>query len=394
VDIERSDAKVEMIKPGIRDIISKNFVLTFLAHFFFAVGFHSLLPTLPLYLAELKFNDTEIGIIIGAFAISALLSRPVSGVALQRYTHKYVIALGCGIFSLTMIAFLFVTGFWMLFLIRVFQGASFAFVTTASFALIVDISPPARRGQGLAYFLLSANIAMVVAPSFGMFLINLFSFSTLFITLFIISVAALITIWALKADGSHESAEPIAKSNSLICRPAIPSSIVSLGQQFGWGAISAFFPLYAVQKGVVNPGLFFGAMAVSMLVCRAFGSNLINRYNPRNLIVTLITGTIIGVVLLACFGTLALFILAGLILGAANAFMMPTLMDFAVRRAGSSSNAAVATFMGLSDLGMALGPVIMGVLANSFGYSIMFFCLAFTSALNLLYSSIALKENE
>jgi MFS family permease len=382
------------MKPEMLEMLSRNFVLTFFAHFLFAVGFNSLLPTLPLYFAGLKFNDTEIGILIGAFGVASLLSIPVSGVALQRYTHKCIIAWGCGIFALTIIALPLVTCFWPLFLIRVFQGAAFALVTTASFALIVDISPPARRGQSLAYFLLSTNIAMVVAPSVGMFLINRFSFNTLFLTQFSISIAALITIWPLRANGSHMPAEPIAMVDSLICPPAIPSSLVSLGQQLGWGAISAFFPLYAVQKGVSNPGFFFGAMAIAMVLCRAFGSNLINRYHRRKFVATLLTGTIVGFVLLAYSGTLVRFILVGLILGAANAFMMPTLLDHAVRRAGSSSNAAVATFMGFSDLGIALGPVIMGVVANSFGYSTMFFCVALTSALNLLYSSVALKEDE
>jgi len=383
-----------MIGPGMREILSRNFVLTFLVHFFFAVGVSSLLPTLPLYFAGLKFNNTEIGILIGAFGIASLLLRPISGVALQRYTHKCVIAWGCGSLALTTIALLLVKSFWPFFLIRVFQGAAFALVTTASFALIVDITPPAKRGQSLSYFLLSANIAMVAAPSLGMFLVNRFSFNTFFLTLLFISILALITIWPLRADTSHEPAERITTVNSFICRPAIPSSLISLGQQLGWGAISAFFPLYAVQKGIANPGIFFGAMAAAMLVCRTLGSNLINLYHPRKLIVTLITGTTVGVLLLAYSGTLPMFILVGLVLGAANAFMMPTLMDHAVRRAGSSSNAAVATFMGLSDVGMALGPVIMGVVANSFSYSIMFICVAFTSVLNLLYSSVTLKEHK
>lgn len=108
--------------------------------------------------------------------------------------------------------------------------------------------------------------------------------------------------------------------------------------------------------------------------------------------VTLIAGTILGVVLIASSSTLTLFILAGLILGGANAFIMPMLMDFAVRQAGPSSNAAVATFMGLADLGMALGPAIMGVAANSFGYSTIFFGVALTWVFNLLYSSTVLKE--
>jgi MFS family permease len=136
-----------MIGPGMREILSKNFVLTFLVHFLFAVVVSSLLPTLPLYFAGLKFDNTEIGILIGAFGIASLLLRPISGIALQRYTYKCVIAWGCGSLALTIIALLLVKSFWLLFLIRVFQGTAFALVTTASFALIVDITPPEKEDR-------------------------------------------------------------------------------------------------------------------------------------------------------------------------------------------------------------------------------------------------------
>lgn len=376
-----------------REILSRDFVLTFICHFLFGLCFSSLLPTLPLYLSSVRFDDTQIGVLIGAFGIASLLLRPASGIALQRYAHKHIIAFGCVCFTITAPALLFLNSFWPLFLIRIIQGTSFALVTTASFALVVEITPPERRSQSIAYFLLSANISMMIAPSFGMFLIHKFSFSFLFITLLFISLGSALMTIPLSMIRSGDGKAAAFELGSLISRPAVPASLISMGQQFGWGAISTFFSLYAVQKGVSNPGLFFGSMAAAMIACRVFGSDLMNKHGPRQLIAILISGTTFGFALLAFSGTQVMFVLIGIILGSANAFMMPTTMDYAVRRAGPSSGAAVATFMGLSDFGMAIGPVIMGVVASTFGYSSMFICVAITSFLNLIYSAWILQDN-
>ncbi len=375
-----------------RDILSRDFVLTFVSHFLFALGFSCLLPTLPLYLSGIGFGDTRIGVLVGAFGIASLLLRPLSGIALQKFAHKYVMAAGCACFMLTMPALLLFNSFWPLFLIRIIQGTAFALMTTASFTLIVEISPPAKRSQSIAYFLLSANISMVIAPSLGMLIIDRYSYTFLFLLLMFISLASAMIAIPLCRISYKEEKTVCLDVHSLISRPAVPASLISMGQQFGWGAISTFFSLYAVQRGVLNPGLFFGSMAASMITCRLFGSGLMNKFNSRKLIAVLISGTTCGVLLLAFSGTQAMFILIGVILGSANAFMMPTTMDNAIRRAGPGSNAAVATFMGLSDFGMAIGPVIMGIVTSFTGYSSMFICVAVTSFLNLIYSQLILRE--
>jgi len=39
-----------------------------------------------------------------------------------------------------------------------------------------------------------------------------------------------------------------------------------------WGALTAFFPLYAIQNGVANPGFFFAAYAFVLILGRALGA--------------------------------------------------------------------------------------------------------------------------
>src|SRR4030042_1386993 len=84
-------------------------------------------------------------------------------------------------FSFSPPLFFFFSPFWPLFIVRILHGIGLAFFSTAAFTLIANISPEAHRGQSLSYYYLAINFAFVLAPYFGMLLINQFDFSILFL---------------------------------------------------------------------------------------------------------------------------------------------------------------------------------------------------------------------
>ena len=92
-----------------------------------------------------------------------------------------------------------------------------------------------------------------------------------------------------------------------------------------------------------------------------------------------------AILILSFSKTLPLFIFVGMVWGAGNAFFFPAAMAYALEYAGSSDGAAVGTFRAISDLGLALGPVIMGIIIPLTGYRIMFLCLALICFINLCY---------
>ena len=97
-----------------------------------------------------------------------------------------------------------------------------------------------------------------------------------------------------------------------------------------------------------------------------------------------ITPYIISMVILAFSKTLPMFILVAVIYGIGPSFLMPTLMAYALDR-GGSPGPAMGTYQAITDLGMSLGPVIMGIVIHSTSYPIMFLCLALTGIINLNY---------
>ena len=60
-------------------------------------------------------------------------------------------------------------------------------------------------------------------------------------------------------------------------------------------------------------------------------------------------------------------------------------MALAMDRAGSSGGTAVGTFRALGDSGLALGPIMMGIVIRFTNYQAMFLCLGLTALINLGY---------
>jgi MFS family permease len=375
----------------LRGILTGDFLFIFAAHFLFSMAFGGLLPVLPLYLKHLSYDDTQIGLLTGVFAIAAVILRPLAGAALQRYSAKLITIAGSLLCGLTFLAYLFGTTFWFMLFVRLVQGAAFALVTTACTAAVVDISPVELRGRSLSYFLLSINIATVVTPGLGILFVNHFSFRPFFIILFVLCVGCLVTIFGLK--GPVKPAEKLTLVwSDFFSRPAVPAGLASFGLQVIWGTVSTFLPLMALEKGISNPGLFFTAMAAAMVICRTLGARILDRHNRLTIITVCLVMLLVDLVILSLSSTQAMFILVGILFGISFAFLIPSFMAHATQHSGSSAGASIGTFLGLCDAGQALGPMIMGAVAATKGYSTTFLCTAFIASLNIFYSRFFLRE--
>ena len=163
-------------------------------------------------------------------------------------------------------------------------------------------------------------------------------------------------------------------------------------QIFVFGALSAFFPLYAVECGVTNPGLFFTTTAVVMITGRVIAGRILDTYNKEKMLLILILISMVAMVLLSFSKTLPMFIVVGLLWGTGASFFMPACMAYALEYAGSSGGAAVGTYQAFVDLGMALGPVIMGLIVPLTGYPVVFLCLALICLINLCYFQFYVRK--
>ncbi len=387
--------RIQLVKIQMNQkILTRDFVLAFIAQFAFTSVFHILIPTLPIYLSRLGSTETEIGVLIGIFFFSSLVLRPFVGKALLKTHEKTFMTSGALLFALTSVAYLFAPPFWPLMIVRIFQGIGFAFFQTASITLIVNMSSEARRGRSLSYFYLAINLSGALAPPLGMLLINHFSFTLLFLICLGMSLCSLFISNKLGRRQIAPLQDSTLEDSFLLSRKALPPSIISSFALFIWGALTAFFPLYAVDQDVANPGLFFTTMAVMLILGRGLGGRILDLYNKERIILPCLFSYIISMVILAFSKTLPMFILVAVIWGIGHAFLMPSLVVYALERVRSSPGPAMGTFTAISDLGVSLGPVIMGIIIHEANYPIMFLCLALTGVINLIYFYFFVRKKE
>lgn len=381
---------------AIQKILTRDFILCFSAQFAFTSVAFILLPTLPIYLSRLGSTEIEIGILIGAFGISSLVLRPVVGKTLSKIPEKTFMVAGAILFTLTSAAYLIATPFWSFFIVRIFQGIGSAFFFTAAIILISNITPENYRGQSLGYFFLSFNISMALAPPFGIFLINHFGFKILFLVCIVLSLCSLLISSKLKSSALKPMVDSSIEDSSFLSSffnpKAFPPIFVYFIAHIIWGALTAFFPLHAINHGVANPGLFFAAYAVVLILGRALGGRILDAYRRDKVILPCLTAYIAAMTVLAFSKSLPMFILVAVIQGIGHAFLMPALVAYTLDLAGSSRGASIGLLSAAGDLGMVLGPTMMGIVLRFTSFSAMFLCVALIGLINFSYFYFSVKK--
>ncbi|WP_153945115.1 MFS transporter, partial [Acinetobacter baumannii] len=71
------------------------------------------------------------------------------------------------VFVLSTFLYLSVASVIFLLALRFVHGISFGVVTTATGAIASDLVPEERKGEGIGYFAMSMNLAMVLGPFIG-----------------------------------------------------------------------------------------------------------------------------------------------------------------------------------------------------------------------------------
>ncbi len=380
-----------------RSILTRDFIFSFIALLGVLGAVYTLMPVLPIYLVQLGSDVREIGVLVGVFGVSSLIFRFVAGICLRWYSEKAVMIAGAALFAATFFASIPLRPFWPFFAVRLFQGIAFSFFDTAVLAFIVNILPIAYQGQGLATFMLAPTLALALAPSCGVFIVNHSDYTSLFLACAGLSLCTFFISWRLKGTQKTHAQEESRVNpgpGSLLETRIITPAMVSFLYNVVWGTLIAFVPLFAIENGVRNPGYFFSMVALMLVLGRVFGGKIIDMYRKEKIIAIFISTSILAMILLSLAKTLLMFIVAAVIWGGGTAFFVPAMMTYSLAHAGSSGGPAVGAYRAFSDLGVALGPMIMGIIIPLTGYRLMFICLALVSLINVAYFHFCVRRKK
>lgn len=102
---------------------------------------------------------------------------------MHKFGKKKCLYLGLLCSFLATLSYDMFTSVYSLIVARILHGIGFGLSTTFAAALVVDVIPAQRRGEGIGYFGLGSTVAMAVAPALGVMLLTDFSANMLFFTI-------------------------------------------------------------------------------------------------------------------------------------------------------------------------------------------------------------------
>jgi DHA1 family multidrug resistance protein-like MFS transporter len=122
---------------------------------------------LPLYSQALGASATEIGELFAVFALVPILARPLVGRGADRYGRRPFILAGLACFVLAWALYAISARVNILFLARIMEGASSAFLLIPAYALLADSVPSDGRGAAVGHFQSMINLGAFIGGGIG-----------------------------------------------------------------------------------------------------------------------------------------------------------------------------------------------------------------------------------
>jgi hypothetical protein len=154
--------------------------------------------------------------------------------------------------------------------------------------------------RAISYFLVGPSLAAAISATSGVYVVNTYGFTTLLLACTVLSFCAFLLTWTLKdlEIAGHGDVAAV-KNTRLFQWKVLPPAMMSFLFHFANAGVAAFFPLYALRCGIRNPGLFFSASAVMLIVVRLFGGWVFEVYSKDKIIFTFMGVSVAAAVILS-----------------------------------------------------------------------------------------------
>ncbi|MGJ7921532.1 MFS transporter [Neobacillus sp. LXY-4] len=355
---------------------TKNFLLVAIGNFFVFFAFYILLVSLPIYaINHLHSQNAEAGLLTTVFLVAAIVIRPFAGYWLERYGKKRTLLSALILFSFATLFYFVPDSISSLLILRFIHGLGFGMSTTAMGAIVADILPDSRRGEGMGYFVLSTTIAMVVGPFIGLTAINQWNISVLFVVCIFSTLLSLICGFGIKLPSQLRTAVPTQfKWGDLFEGTAVPIALLGGLLGFVYASILSFVSVFANEVGLMSiSSWFFVIYAIVLLLSRPFTGKWFDLYGENWIIYPSLICFAVGMYVLGIVNSSILFIIAAALIGLGWGTASPSFQTIAVQYAAPKRRGmATATYLSIFDLGIGIGSFVVGLVMSKVGLDVIY----------------------
>ncbi len=342
----------------------------------FSYGIHN--PIVPLFAKDMGASYSDLGVIGFANFIPYMFIPLFVGLLLDRFNKGILLSLGLVLDSVSIYLLSVADSVPQVILFRTLVGVAHSFFWPPCESIISKSTSPQNRVKAISSFMAFFVAGIMIGPLVGSFLLEHFdvSYRIIFqIAAFAIATSLVSSLMLSKdKDVTHHGIMSIASAKHLIKFPTVIAILLFCSVSFG--VFLAILPAFMNERSISesNIELLFFVFGISRLVSLLTSSFLMKKFLTSILLV--IISISVGMLMLYYSHSVLEFSVAVLILGFGFSVYFPLTFEIIMRKTKENVGALIGAYEATFGMGWAFGPLIIGVIANSFGSSIPYLILS------------------
>lgn len=260
--------------------------------------------------------------------------------------------------------------------VRFLNGIGYGIASTATSTIVSAMIPEERRGEGINYYALSMSLAAAIGPFLGMMMQQFFTFRIIIMFCVAVVLVCLAAAFVMKVDEIRitEERRNELKEISLtsFLEPKVMGiSIVGFFVALCYSSVLSFLATYAAELHLMTAGtLFFVVYALSVTIIRPVAGVMFDKKGEDFVMYPTFACLAVGLLILSITTRSWEMLLAGVFVGLGYGTFMSNGQAICVKLVEEVRiGVAVSTYFVMLDLGLGVGPYILGAFKGPLGFS-------------------------
>lgn len=370
---------------GKEKLFNKGFISITLVNFLVFLVYYLLMVIIAVVAQEnLGATLSQAGLASGIYVIGTLLARLYVGKKLEVLGRRQTLRVGIVLYFITTLMYLYMPSLMVLYIVRLLNGFFYGTVSTATNAIVTEYIPLSRRGEGINYYGLSTSLAAAIGPFLGMLLLQATSIDFIVMMSSVILAFTVVGCLMLKVNNLDLTKDQRALADSWKINTFIDSKVVFIAtiafvMGLAYSSVLSFLASYVETIDLVSvSSFFFVVYALVITVTRPMAGRIFDRYGENSVMYPSYLFLAIGLFVLSITTSAWELLFSGALIGLGYGTFMSNGQAVALHLEKDVSRVGVALstyFVGL-DLGIGVGPYVLGALRNFVDFKQMYLIAA------------------
>lgn len=332
-------------------------------------------PILPSFLVSRGAPMEITGIISSLMSFVALLGRPFSGAASDRFNKKILMIISYVLSIFCLLLYTKADSVAMIVFVRILNGIAFSLSGTVAMAFGADFLPLDRLGEGLSYIGIGTVVSTMIGPQLGDFVDARFGMEQIFVWASVLNLLCAIGTYLIpyRPQNGGKKEKFVFRFEDFFAPQLLMYVFLICILSVGNGILLYYLKDFGNSRGIAGISLFYTVSSIATVVTKPFTGKWLDR---KGVAYTLYPAFFINAVFALCFArayALPLVLIAGVLKAigqgsGSSAIQVDSVRQLGLERSGVASSTC---YIGM-DLGNVLGPAIGAFVISSHGYGFLF----------------------